>query len=68
MTAAQTTGDPAGRSAGGVPVLELERVSKVYPGQPPVRALDQVSLAVTAGELVAIVPARPGRASPRCCT
>ena len=36
---------------GGVPVLELERVSKVYPGQPPVRALDQASLAVAAGEL-----------------
>ena len=30
-------------------------MSKVYPGQPPVRALDQVSLAVAAGELVAVV-------------
>jgi putative ABC transport system ATP-binding protein len=38
-----------------VPVLELERASKVYPGWPPVRALDQVSVAVTAGELAAIV-------------
>jgi putative ABC transport system ATP-binding protein len=36
-------------------VLELERVSKVYQGQPPVRALDQVSLTVNAGELTAIV-------------
>jgi len=36
-------------------VLELERVSKKYPGPPPVRALDQVSLAVTAGELAAVV-------------
>ena len=36
-------------------VLELERVSKEYPGLPPVRALDQVSLAVTAGELAAVV-------------
>ncbi len=36
-------------------VLELEEVSKVYPGQPPVRALDGVSLTVTAGELTAIV-------------
>ena len=34
------------------PVLELDQVSKVYPG---VRALDQVSLTVTAGELVAVV-------------
>ena len=47
MTVTQATGDPARGPAGGVPVLELERVSKVYPGQPPVRALDQVSLTVT---------------------
>jgi len=39
---------------GGVPVLELTEVSRVYPGSPPVRALDEVSLAVTAGELVAV--------------
>jgi putative ABC transport system ATP-binding protein len=38
-----------------VPVLELDQVSKAYAGVPPVRALDQVSLAVTAGELVAVV-------------
>ncbi len=37
------------------PVLELDRVSKLYPGSPPVRALDQVSLAVKAGELTAVV-------------
>jgi putative ABC transport system ATP-binding protein len=37
------------------PVLELDRVSRLYPGSPPVRALDQVSLAVKAGELTAIV-------------
>src|SRR5580693_173306 len=36
-------------------VLELEQVTKEYPGSPPVRALDQVSLAVTAGELAGIV-------------
>jgi putative ABC transport system ATP-binding protein len=39
----------------GGPVLELDRVTKLYPGSPPVRALDQVSLAVAAGELTAIV-------------
>jgi putative ABC transport system ATP-binding protein len=37
------------------PVLELENVSKLYPGSPPVRALGRVSLAVSAGELVAVV-------------
>jgi putative ABC transport system ATP-binding protein len=36
-------------------VLELERVSKTYPGSPPVTALDQVSLSVAAGELIAVV-------------
>ena len=38
-----------------MPVLELDNVSKVYPGQSPVRALDRVSLAVAVGELVAVV-------------
>jgi putative ABC transport system ATP-binding protein len=36
------------------PVLELENVTKIYPGPPPVQALRGVSLAVAAGELVAI--------------
>ena len=36
-------------------VLELARVSKTYPTLPPVTALRQVSLTVTAGELVAVV-------------
>jgi putative ABC transport system ATP-binding protein len=57
MTAAGTTA--AAGAAGGhvqpVPVLELERVSKVYRGSPPVRALDEVSVTVTAGELVAVI-------------
>ncbi len=39
----------------GGPVLELDQVTKEYPGSPPVRALDQVSLAVAAGELTGIV-------------
>ncbi len=59
MTAAGTArirpgepGEPG--EPGGMPVLELKQVSKVYQGVPPVRALDRVSLAVTAGELVAV--------------
>jgi putative ABC transport system ATP-binding protein len=55
VTTAQATGDRVGPPVCGVPVLELDNVSKVYPGQSSVRALDQVSLAVAAGELVAVV-------------
>jgi putative ABC transport system ATP-binding protein len=46
------------------PVLELEEVSKVYPGHPPVRALDGVSLRVCAGELTAILgPSGSGKST-----
>jgi putative ABC transport system ATP-binding protein len=37
------------------PVLEVERVTKVYPSEPPVTALRDVSFTVAWGELVGIV-------------
>ena len=45
-------------------VLELERVTKEYPGSPPVRALDEMSVAVAAGELAAVVgPSGSGKST-----
>jgi putative ABC transport system ATP-binding protein len=51
-------------TAGGPVVLELDQVSKVYPGSPPVRALAHASLAVTAGELAAVLgPSGSGKST-----
>jgi putative ABC transport system ATP-binding protein len=44
-----------GQAGPGSPVLELDDVTKVYPGSPPVRALRGVSVRVHAGELVAVL-------------
>jgi putative ABC transport system ATP-binding protein len=67
MTAARAPGQAAAAAARFRPtalVLELEQVVKVYPGSPPVRALDRVSLAVTTGELTSIVgPSGSGKST-----
>jgi putative ABC transport system ATP-binding protein len=45
-------------------VLEVRNAVKVYQGSPPVRALNEVSLTVAAGELVAVVgPSGSGKSS-----
>jgi putative ABC transport system ATP-binding protein len=55
------TGPPA---PAGTPVIDLAGVSKVYPGPPPVTALDGIDLRVDRGEFVGIVgPSGSGKST-----
>jgi len=53
---------PAGQTA--PPVLELEDVTKAYPGDPPLQVLHGVNLTIGEGELVAVVgPSGSGKST-----
>ncbi|HEY5431081.1 MAG TPA: ABC transporter ATP-binding protein [Solirubrobacteraceae bacterium] len=52
---AAAAGTGSAPDGAGVPVLDVDDVTKSYPGEPPVQALREVSLAIGQGELVGIV-------------
>jgi putative ABC transport system ATP-binding protein len=48
-------GNGSSSEAAKIPVLEVDNVTKTYPGEPPVQALRGVNLTIGQGELVGIV-------------
>jgi putative ABC transport system ATP-binding protein len=52
---AAVAGNGFARDGAGVPVLDVDDVTKSYPGEPPVEALRGVNLTIGEGELVGIV-------------
>jgi putative ABC transport system ATP-binding protein len=52
---AVTAGNDVAIGGAGVPVLDVDGVSKSYPGEPPVQALREVNLTIGRGELLGIV-------------
>jgi putative ABC transport system ATP-binding protein len=63
-TAADAAADPGSGQDGVRPVLELIEVTKTYPAQPPVVALDNVSLTINQGEFAAIIgPSGSGKST-----
>jgi putative ABC transport system ATP-binding protein len=53
---------PSGRT--GLPVLELDHVTKAYPGDPPLQVLNEVNLTIREGELVVVVgPSGSGKST-----
>jgi putative ABC transport system ATP-binding protein len=52
---AAAAGNGVAVDGAGVPVLDVDGATKIYPGEPPVHALREVTLAIGAGELVGVV-------------
>ncbi|WP_433418415.1 ABC transporter ATP-binding protein [Microtetraspora malaysiensis] len=64
MTGVQAEPRPLGDRQGDEPVLQLERVTKIYPGATPVVALAEATFTVRRGELVAVVgPSGSGKST-----
>jgi putative ABC transport system ATP-binding protein len=55
VNTAVAAGDGFAIGGAGVPVLDVDGVTKSYPGEPPVQALREANLTIGQGELVGIV-------------